>query len=150
MGFLDFAIRLREAAQAINDTREQESILIGKELTALVRNRVQNEKVNSSGVVFGTYTPRWSKVRENNGLPIDAPNFTFTGELFKTTGVTGVDSSGGVTTVSIGGQTPRAEIILNGQVPKYGNIIEPNEEEEQFVIEAHEERIFGLINQFLG
>ncbi len=150
MSFLDFAISLRETIQALDDTRERESIIIGQELIALVRRRVQNDKVNSSGSIFGVYTPRWAKVREKNNLQSDAPDFTFTGELFKTTGVTGVDNTSATTTVQIGGQTPRAQNILLGQEAKYGNIIEPNEQETQFVIEAHEERVFGIIDQFLG
>lgn len=150
MSFFDFAIRLKLAIEEIEETREQESILIGRELTALVRNRVQNDKVNAFGVDFTPYTPAWAMIREDNNLQSEQKDFTFTGVLWKNIGVTDVNSSSGETTISIGGQTSREVDILEGQSTRDGNIIEPNEQEVQFVVEAHEERIFGILQRFFG
>ena len=150
MSFLDFANSLRLAIQAINDTREGESILIGTELTALVRRRVQNDKVNSIGSNFSLYTPAWAMIREKNNLQSEAKDFTFTGTLWRNVGVTAVKNTSATTSVTIGGQTSREVAILEGQAQRDGNIIEPNDQEVQFIIEAHEERIFGILDKFLG
>lgn len=150
MSFLDFAIRLKLVVEELEATREKESILIGRELTALVRRRVQNDKVNAFGSDFTPYTPAWAMIREKNNLQSEQKDFTFSGNMWKNIGVTEVEDSKGVTAVSIGGQTSRAAAILEGQSVRDGNIIEPNEQEIQFVIEAHQERIFGILEKFLG
>jgi len=149
MSFLDFAISLKLVIDELEETRERESILIGQELTALVRRRVQNDKVNSIGSLFTPYTPAWAKIREDNNLQAEQKDFTFSGLMWKNIGVTDVDNNSGVTEVSIGGQTERSATILEGQSTRDGNIIETNEQEVQFVVEAHQERIFGVLNKFL-
>jgi len=60
-----------------------------------------------------------------------------------------VQNTEGITTVTIGGQDARSQDILAWQEPRYGNIIEANEEEVEFAFEANRERIFGTINRFL-
>ena len=149
MSFGEFAIRLRQTVQALNDSRENESILIAKELTALVRRRVQNEKVNSEGVPFGTYSPFWANVRANNNLPTDLKNYTFSGDMWRNTGPILVDNTAASTTVTIGGQTSRAAALLGFNSERDGDLIAPNEQEIQFVTEAHEERVFNILNDFL-
>ena len=177
MSFLNFAVRLKLAAEEINATRENESILVGKETTALIRNRVQTEKINADGQPFGQYSralvPRWyfygrsisggaeNKIKTgdwfqsyadfkeaNNQDPNDI-NFTFTGDMWRNTGVNSVKSTAATTTVTIGGQTTRAQNIQEWQQPRYGNILATNEQERQFIKEAHEERIIKIINKYL-
>jgi len=178
MSFADFATRLKLVVEELNATRETDAVLIGKESIALVRNRVQNDKVDSSGNSFGGYSqalvPQWylygkslsqgaedrvksgdwfqsyEDLRIANNLPVDSKNFTFSGEMWKNIGVTSVNTSGTSVTVTLGGQTQSAADKLAYQEPDNGNIIELNEDEERFIKEAAEERIFGIINKFLG
>ena len=150
MSFLDFANSIRLALQALNDTRERESIIIGQELTALIRRRVQNEKVNSEGDIFGFYSPAWAKVREDNNLPTEAKDFTFTGEMWRDTGVLAADNTNASTTVVIGGQTQRAIELLAFNSERDGNLLAPSDEEIQFVTDAHEERVFTILNKYLS
>ena len=177
MSFLNFAVRLKLAAEEINATRENESILIGKETTALIRNRVQNDKLNAEGQPFGQYSralvPQWffynkalslgadkklktgdwfvsyADFKEYNNQDPNDINFTFTGDMWRNTGVNSVNNTEASTTVTIGGQTTRAQNIQEWQEPRYGNILEANENEKQFVKEAHEERITKIINKYL-
>lgn len=177
MSFLDFSIRIKLLVEEINATREEESVLIGTELRTLVRNRVQNDKTNADGSAFGQYSqavvPRWyfygkslsdgaeetirqgdwfqsyTDFREANNLNTGDINFTFSGDMWRNTGVTQVQNDGDSVTVLIGGQTTRAADILGWQEPRYGNILEANEEEERFVEEAHRERIFNKIARYL-
>ena len=176
MSFLDLAARLKLVIEELNSTREQESILIGKETIALVRLRVQNSKKNEFGQPFGQYSiiqmPSWmffgkslkpsaesevndldelsyAEFRDINGLDSEDIDFTFSGDMWRNTGVKMVQSSGAQTVVIVGGQTTRAQDIIDWQEERYGNIIAINEEEERFVIEAHEERVFGIIEKFL-
>ena len=177
MSFSDFAMKIKLMADEMNATREEEAILIGKETVALIRNRVQNEKVDADGSPFGQYSqakvPQWffygkslslgadkelhtgewfvsyEEFRYMNNLNTGDINFTFSGDMWKNTGVTEVESSDGSTTVYLGGQTDRAAQIYEWQEPRYGRILEPNEEEIEFVNEAHLERINGIIQKYL-
>lgn len=178
MSILNFRENIKNFIEELNATRERESILIAQESAALVRNRVQNEKVDSNGSSFGSYStavvPQWmlwgkslsqgaedriregdwfqsyTDLREANNLPTDAINFTFSGAMWKNIGVIGVENTNDSTTVAFGGQTERAENILDWQSDKHGNIIELNEQERQFILEAHSERIGNLFAKYFG
>ena len=117
MSFLDFAQRLKKVVEVLNATREEESIVIAQETVALIRLRVQNDKVDAEGSSFGSYSLGYEIFRTLNNQPIDAKNYTFTGQMWRDTGITDVVE-----------------------------ILEASEEEEQFIREAHEERIINIID----
>ena len=175
MGFLDFAIRLKVLVDELNANREDESIIIANDVMAQVRNRVQERKVNADGTAFGQYSqalvPQWffygrsntdtaeadlkagpwfvsyADFRDLNNLPSDDINFTFSGDLFRTTGIVNVQNDADATIVTLGGQNARSAQILEWQEPRYGNIIEPSEQEQEFAFNAHRKRIENLINR---
>ena len=177
MSFLDFAIKLKLIAEEITARREDDSIQIADEVIKQVRNRVQEKKVDADGSAFGQYSqalvPQWffygksnndsaeadlragdwfvsyAEFRELNNLDSGDINFTFSGDMWRNTGVVQVQNGNESTTVTIGGQDVRSQNILAWQEPRYGNIIEASEQEIEFAQEAHRERIFGIINRFL-
>lgn len=146
MSFLDFAQRLKKVVEVLNATREEQSIIIAKETVASIRLRVQNDKVDAEGVSFGSYSLGYEIFRTLNNQPIDAKNYTFTGQMWRDTGITDVQDTGGTTTVTIGGQTDRAERLMEYNTTRDGPILEASEEEEEFIREAHEERIINIID----
>jgi len=176
MGFLQAAVKFRELAQLIDDTREEESIIIANDLAALMRNRVQNDKVDETGASYGQYSqavvPKYyyygkslnqageeqvnngdyflsyETFREYNGQPTDAKNYTFSGEMWRDTGVVLVENSNTRTDVVIGGQTSRAAELLEYNSTRDNiNLLAPSEQEINFVTEAHTERIINAINE---
>ena len=177
MSFLDFAIKLKLIAEEITARREDDSIQIADEVMKQVRNRVQEKKIDADGSAFGQYSqalvPQWffygksntdtaeadlragdwfvsyADFRELNNLDSGDINFTFSGDMWRNTGVVQVQNGNESTTVTIGGQDARSQDILAWQEPRYGNIIEASEQEIEFATEAHRERIFGIINRFL-
>lgn len=146
MSFLDFAQRLKKVVEVLNATREEQSVIIAKETVASIRLRVQNDKVDAEGSSFGSYSLGYEIFRTLNNQPIDAKNYTFTGEMWRDTGITDVQDTGGTTTVTIGGQTDRAESLMEYNTTRDGPILEASEEEEDFIREAHEERIINIID----
>lgn len=176
MTILEFAARMRVFIEDLNASREEESVLIGHELAAQVRTRVQTQKVNAEGQPFGNYStakvPQWffynkalnggslnrikkgpwfisyEEFRTLNGRPVDAVNFSFSGDMWENTGVTEVQSDGDAAIVKIGGQTSRAANIQEWQAPRYGNILEANEEEINRVKIAHENRIINKFKKY--
>lgn len=178
MSILNFRENIKAFIEELNATRERESILIAQESSVLVRNRVQNDKVDSEGSSFGSYSeavvPQWMlygkslsqgaedrvkdgdwfqsyrDLREANNLPTDSIDFTFSGSMWKNIGVTSVENTQDTTTVDFGGQTERASNILGYQAERHGNIIELNQQERDFIGEAHSERIANLFAKYFG
>ena len=146
MSFLDFAQRLKKVVEVLNATREEESIVIAQETVALIRLRDQTDKVDEEGTSFGSYSLGYEIFRTLNNQPIDAKNYTFTGKMWRDTGITDVQDTGGTTTVTIGGQTDRAESLMEYNTTRDGPILEASEEDEEFIREAHEERIINIID----
>jgi len=179
MSFLDLANKLKQIPILLNETRAEQSAIIAKETAALVRNRVQNDKVDENGASFDTYSqavvPQWmlyssatsdgaiERLKEGewfqsyedlkvaNNQPIDAKNYTNTGDMWRNTGITSIESNGSSTTVTIGGQTERAANIHAWTLERDDvTLIAPNESEIGFIVEAHTERILGIINDVLS
>ena len=177
MSFLDFAVKMKLLAEELNARREDDTIRIADEIMKQVRTRVSDEKIDADGSPFGQYSqallPQWyfhgksitktaeadlragewfisyAEFRELNNRDSGDINFSFTGDMWRNTGVVQVQNTEGTTTVTLGGQDDRSQDILAWQAPRYGNIIEANEEEVEFATEANRERIFGIINRFI-
>jgi len=178
MSFLQLGLKLKEIVLRLDETREEESIVIAKETAALARNRVQNDKKDADGNTFDGYSqavvPQWmlyssatsdgaidtlkqgpwfqsyEDLKIANNQPIDAKNYTNTGEMWRNTGVVAADSSNSVTRVAIGGQTDRAANIHTWTYERDDVVlIEPSEEEIEFILEAHTERVLGIISDIL-
>lgn len=169
MSFLSFAEKCRMFVQTVNENRERESLIIGKETVALVRLRVQNEGVDSNGQSFGGYSKAvvpqyyyygrslsdgaedkvkagdwflsYEEFREDNNLRTDIKDFTFSGEMWRNAGVTDIQSDQYKTDVTLGGQTQRSAELLSYHSDKYGNLLAPNEQEITFIVDSHIERI---------
>ena len=179
MSYLDFAAKLRNLATTINATREAESIQIASELRALVRNRVQNDKTDANGTSFGGYSQKvvpqyyyygrslsegaedkvkegewllsYEDFREDNNLQVEAKDFTFSGDMWRNTGVIDVRNTDASTAVTYGGQTTRAAELIGYHSEREGlSIIAASEQETQFVTEAHEERIGNAIKDIFN
>ena len=71
--------------------------------------------------------------------------------MWRNTGITSIESNGSSTTVTIGGQTERAANIHAWTLERDDvTLIAPNESEIGFIVEAHTERILGIINDVLS
>ncbi len=177
MDLSQFVERLRNVANELQANREAESVQIGREAMALVRLRVQNEKEDAQGNSFGGYSqavvPKqyfygkslsaagdnkvrsrkgrmsYEDFRADNNLETDAKDFTFSGEMWRNTGVNDVQNGQDTTTVLLGGTTERSKTLIAYNSERDGNILELSEEEITFVVDAHRERVLKVINKNL-
>lgn len=177
MDLSQFVQRLRLVANELQANREAESVQIGREAMALVRLRVQNEKEDAEGNSFGKYSqalvPKqlfygkslsaaadnkvrkrggrtsYEEFREDNNLETDAKDYTFSGEMWRDTGVFDVVNTDNVTEVSIGGTTNRSKTLIGYHTERDGNILELSDSEIGFVVDAHRERVLKVINKNL-
>lgn len=177
MSFLTLSQKFKAMAAELRANRENSAVQTAMEAAALIRNRVQNEKVNAQGQSFGQYSetqvPKYyffgkslssgaedkvrkgkfklsyNEFRDINNLNTGDINFTFTGDTWRNVGVEDVNNSEDSTTVTIGGMTQRSKEILEWQSEAKGEIIALNEQELQFVLEAQAERVIDVIRRFL-
>jgi len=177
MDLTEFIQRLKLVANELQANREAESVQIGREAMALVRLRVQNDKENAQGASFGGYSttklPKYfftgksmsaaaeakvkkrgakmsyEEFREDNNLETDAKDFTFSGEMWRDTGVSEVNNTADTTTVIIGGTSERSRLLLGYNTERDGDILELSESEIDFVVDAHRERVLKVINKNL-
>lgn len=177
MDLKQFIERLKLVANELQANRESESVQIGREAMALVRLRVQNEKEDAKGSSFGRYSqalvPKqffygkslsaaadnkvrkrggrmsYEEFREDNNLETDAKDYTFSGEMWRDTGVSSVTNTDSTTTVSIGGTSNRSKKLIGYHTERDGDILELSESEIDFIVQANRERVLKVINKNL-
>ncbi len=165
-----------KALNEIRVTRPIETELLGREALSLVRLRIQNDRVDENGNIFGTYSdavvPRkfykklltsgaekilkrkgwfvsYKDVREARGFQTESYDYTFTGRFFRELRAVIIGNNLSSTTVEIVG-TPRSQLILDSQSEKLGkSILLLSVDELQKINDAYFERIDDIINKYL-
>lgn len=178
MTLQDFSNAIKGIISDLEATRTTESVQIANEGIALVRRRVQNDKENADGSYFGSYSetkvPKWffkgkslsggaetkvqngayfisyAEFRDANNLESQEIDFTFSGDMWRNTGVTEVVENESETEVMLGGQTSRAKELHGYHAEKFGSLIVMNEDEIKMIVDSHNERIFNVIRKNLG
>ena len=174
MNIKDFQKYLQEVIQVLDDTREKEAEITGQDLTALVRDRVQNDKLKADGSPFGTYSqsvvPYWffkdkgrvsnadkrvldkygyfasyADFRDVNNLFSDEIDLTFTGAMWKSAGVEDVQQNEGVTTAIISFKGEDNKLKAGYHSDRFGNILTPNEQEINAAFGGYRERRIELL-----
>jgi len=175
-----FAGILREIVKSLDDTREIEAETVAKDSLALVRDRVQNDKLKADLQPFGTYSgavvPYWfytnkpSNVsdatqkaldkygyfvsyadwRDVNNLQSDQIDLTFTGEMWKSAFVTLGEVSEGIATATIQFESGENALKAGYHSERFGNILALSEEETEVIVLSYKERRFEFLNALLG
>lgn len=175
-----FADILREVVKALDDTRETEAQTVAKDALALVRDRVQNDKLKADGSSFGTYSgavvPYWfysnkpsnisgatqkaldkygyfvsyADWRETNNLQNDQIDLTFTGEMWQSAYVTLGETSEGIATATIQFEQGENALKAGYHSERFGNILALSEDETEVLILSYKERRFEFLNALLA
>lgn len=170
----DFIKYLDEVSKVMTDTRQKEAETIARDLTALVRDRVQNDKLKADGSPFGTYSqavvPYWffkdkgrvsnaekrvldkygyfasyADFRDVNNLFSDEIDLTFTGAMWKSAGIEDIEDSDGISIAKISFKGDENKLKAGYQGDRFGNILTPNEEEVTAVFDGYKERRIELL-----
>ena len=171
----EFQKYIEEVINVLDDTRQKEAEIAAKDITALVRDRVQNDRQQFDGSSFGSYSdavvPYWfykgkgnvsnseqklldkygyfasySQFREVNNLQSEEIDLTFTGAMWSSAGVEkteDVEEGKAVAFVSFKGI--ENELKAGYHSDRFGNILQPSEEEVNAVFEGYQERRLELI-----
>ncbi len=179
MNIPDFQKYLDEVIQVLDETRDKEAEIIGQDLTAVVRDRVQNDKVQADGSSFGKYSqavvPYWfyqgkgrvsnaeqkildrygyfasyADFREVNNLQSQEIDLTFTGAMWSSAGVQEVEQKEGISTAIISFKGESNQLKAGYHSERWGNILTPNEAEINAAFEGYQERRIELIEELFS
>ncbi len=179
MNIADYQKYLDEIIQVLDDTRQKEAEIIGQDLTAVVRDRVQNDKVKADGSAFGQYSqakvPYWfykdkgrvsdaeqkvldkygyfasyAEFRDVNNLYSDNIDLTFTGAMWSSAGVEQVEQQDGTSTAIITFKGEDNKLKAGYHGERFGNILTPNEEEINAAFGGYKERRIELLDELLS
>jgi hypothetical protein len=135
----------------INDlptyVEERLKIIAGKDLTALIRLRVQKGE-RADGGSFKPYAELTKKIRASKGKQTNFKDFTFTGEMWRNFGEKGTSKSGNEVKITIGGKTSDSEYKISENTEREEfSIIKPSESELALVENILKENIEDFIKQ---
>ncbi len=179
MNIADYQKYLDEVIQVLDDTRRREAEIIGKDITAVVRDRVQNDKIKADGSEFGQYSqsvvPYWfykgkgrvsnadqkvldrygyfasyADFREVNNLQSEQIDLTFTGAMWSSAGVQETEVNKGVATAVISFKGEDNILKAGYHGERFGNILTPNEEEINAAFSGYQERRIELLEELFS
>ena len=138
---------IKQAIENLRRERAPESMRIMFEVKALIQDRVNSSGEDAEGSRFLSYTQSYEKQKANEGYQVAHPDFTKTGEGFiKIEPIVEAENDTSVT-ISL----EAADELTNYKLTNWSRerndgkqrkpLLRINEEETEFIIEAHIQRI---------
>ena len=179
MNIADYQKYLNEVVQVLDDTRQKEAEITATDITAVVRDRVQNDKVMADGSEFGQYSqakvPYWfykdkgrvsdaeqkildrygyfasyADFREVNNLQSEQIDLTFTGAMWSSAGVEDTEVEEGKATAIISFKGEEEKLKAGYHGERFGNILTPNQEEINAAFGGYQERRIELLEELFS
>lgn len=169
--------RILEFIKELSKTRRDDTLLISKELLALIRLRVQNKGEKFNGSLFGRYSqavvPNWYfdkrhnstgaknrlkkkgyfvsyvDFRQANNLQTNYVDLTVSGKMWREAGAVVRSDTESRTVIQIGGTTNYSDRVIDYNSQRYGNILLPSDKEIDMVEKANFERVLKRLINFL-
>ena len=135
------AARIRQNLADLRTNRERELQIIGADLSALIKIRVQGSGENYLNTPFSPYTPGYAKFRQKTGRQTTRKVYDYTGR-FWTSVYAEIDKDGNTTytiIITAHGQDNIDKAL--GAQKKDGNILRPSQEELDLAEEANNLRV---------
>lgn len=170
---------IRQLRKHLRRNKTKTALRIGFDVLALVKKRVQLTGKDSKGKPFPGYShavvPKpffygrsrspgaeqrlkaktswfvsYKEFRDINDLETDFVDLTFTGQMWKRTGVKLIKSTSALTVVELGGRNEDAQNKINWNSKRYGeSILTLSKKEEDMVYDAYRAYILKTFKQFL-
>ena len=136
----DFSNQIRRNVQALRDNRERELEIIGADLSALIKLRIQGSGENYQGAKFSPYSPGYAAQRTKAGFQIGHVDFTRSGRLWASV-YPDVDGNGAKYTIVISAHgVDNIEKVTKAE-KKRGNILRLSADELNLAAQANEARV---------
>ena len=137
----DLANQIRRNVEALRNNREQELKIIGSDLAALIKLRIQGSGRNYLNQLFSPYSQRRKDERQKKGRQIGYVDYTDTGRLWASV-YPDVDGNGAKATVVISAHgADNVRKVQNAETKRGDLILRPSQDELDLAAKANEARI---------
>lgn len=133
--------------------------IISRDVTAIVRNRVENRGVDSDGTPFesfsrnkiGSYSAWWGSVRQKTGRQVQRVDFNYTGDMWANFGQKEATNSNGIIRIVIGGKSGSSQRKINENSEIFRrSIIELSDSEIEQVKTTLKDEAIKFVKQKMG
>jgi len=159
--FTDLADKMEAQLKVWESARVELALEMAFDVTALVKSRVINDRVNELGNSFGEYAESTQVVKIKKGrtrsvadalfdsgfssLPFPNVNFSDTNQLWNQTGPQVKEQDDNLVRVRIEPRGDRKE-VLGYLVNRYGDIIALSESEKEYIVEFYDTKLDQIFN----
>lgn len=141
MNARDLANQIRRNVEALRNNREQELKIIGSDLAALIKLRIQGSGRNYLNQPFSPYSPGYSAQRQKKGRQIGYVDYTDTGRMWASV-YPDVDGNGAKYTVVISAHgVDNIRKVQNAETKRGDLILRPSKDELDLAAKANEARV---------
>lgn len=114
----------------------------------IVDRRVTRQGQNAQGSAFPDYSPGYKLFKKREGKYRGIVDLTFTGQMWKNTGIVSTQDQGGLITVTIAGQDQFTRDKMSGNADVRGDFLTLSPKEIEQLTDDSKERLFGKINGY--
>lgn len=141
MNARDLANQIRRNVEALRNNREQELKIIGSDLAALIKLRIQGSGKNYLNQPFSPYTSGYAAQRQKRGRQIGYVDYTDTGRMWASV-YPDVDGNGAKATVVISAHgVDNIRKVQNAETKRGDLILRPSQDELDLAAKANEARV---------
>lgn len=118
---------------------------------ALIQQRVQEKGLNANNTKTPDYSPAYANRRKKKGLQTGYMDLTFTGEMFRSIGVTDKKTEGEKTIITLAGRDEFTQNKIDWNSEKQFEVLKLSKEEEDILQDifnqSFTESILGYLNE---
>ncbi len=141
------AIRLNELAKLIAENTPDMTQTAALTAKALIQKRIQELGEDANEVALTPYSDEYVNVRNKKGYETAFTNLTFTGQMWRSTGIVNEGATAKGYTVEIGGGDATAKNKVQWNSERYGDILRVSKKEETQLQVQINERLNDFIKQ---
>lgn len=132
----EFLVVLERFNDTLPAKRDELILLAIHDINAIAQRRIIGSRANATGTIFGIYSPAYLKKRIKSGKGADPRiNFSFTGEMWKTTKPRIIQTSDDQVTVRVQPAREDRKEVMAIHDERFGEILALSDEETDLLIE---------------
>lgn len=121
---------------------------VGSDAKVLIQQRIQQEGQNASGGRTPDYSPLYKKKRQKKGLQTNYMDLTYTGEMFRSIGLTEKKTKDEVI-VSVAGRDEFTQNKINWNSEKHFEVLKLSKQEEAILQESFDNELYDVCLTYL-
>lgn len=144
-----FEQNINELLANIDKVVSDALLILAGDAKAIIQNRVQQQGKTASGNSTGQYTQKYKKHRENEGYQTSYMDLTYSGEMWRSIGVTETVVAK-QSKVTVAGRDTLTQLLIDVHSEKRFEVLKLSKEEEVVIDEIFDEIMTEKITDYLS